>query len=112
MTSDGLGEMFEGDSADTLPGKFPASVDGGTSGGSSVPPSALAEFLYEVTLLNSFGYDATHFLSERNMYHWHIKMLPLNITFINSRVHSKSYLGTPWGPSYDHICKTKSLCLG
>ena len=35
MTSDWLGEMFEGDSADALAGKFP-SVDGGPSGGSSV----------------------------------------------------------------------------
>ena len=37
MTSEGLGEMFEGDSADTCAGKFPlSSVDGGPSGGSRV----------------------------------------------------------------------------
>ena len=34
MTSEGLGEMFEGDSADTFTGKFSASFDGGPSGGS------------------------------------------------------------------------------
>jgi hypothetical protein len=31
-----LGEMFEGDSADTGAGKISASVDGGPSGGSRV----------------------------------------------------------------------------
>ena len=36
MTSDGLGEMFEGDSADTGAGKISAHVDGGLSGGSRV----------------------------------------------------------------------------
>ena len=29
MTSEGLGEMFEGDSAETCAGKISASVDGG-----------------------------------------------------------------------------------
>jgi hypothetical protein len=32
MTSERLGEMFKGDSIDTCAGKFPACVDGGTSG--------------------------------------------------------------------------------
>ena len=32
MTSEGLGEVFKGDSADMCAGKFPARVDGGTSG--------------------------------------------------------------------------------
>ena len=36
MTSEGLGVMFEGDSADMCAGKFTASVDGGPSGGSRV----------------------------------------------------------------------------
>jgi hypothetical protein len=36
MTSEGLVEMFEGDSADTCNGKISAGVDGGPSGGSSV----------------------------------------------------------------------------
>ena len=35
MISEGLGEMFEGDSADTRAGKFPL-VDEGPSGGSRV----------------------------------------------------------------------------
>ena len=34
MTSEGLGEMFEGASAETCAGKISASVDGGPSGGS------------------------------------------------------------------------------
>jgi hypothetical protein len=36
MTSEGLGEMFEGDSADKCAGKISAHVDGGPSGGSSM----------------------------------------------------------------------------
>ena len=36
MTSEGSGEMFEGDSADTCAAKITASVDGGPSGGSHV----------------------------------------------------------------------------
>ena len=39
MTSEGLGEMFEGDSADTCA----ASVDGGPSGGSRVRRSGSEE---------------------------------------------------------------------
>ena len=35
MTSEGLGEMFEGDSADTGAEKVSAHVDGGLSGGLS-----------------------------------------------------------------------------
>ena len=33
MTSEGLGEMFEGDSADTCGGKFPLMSMGGRAGG-------------------------------------------------------------------------------
>jgi hypothetical protein len=36
MTSEGLGEMFEGDSADMCIGKFPLTLMGGLSGGSRV----------------------------------------------------------------------------
>jgi hypothetical protein len=36
MTSEGLVDMFEGDSADTCAGKITASVNGGPSGGSRV----------------------------------------------------------------------------
>ena len=36
MTSDGLGEMFEGDSADTCGANFRSSCLGGASGGTSV----------------------------------------------------------------------------
>ena len=36
MTCEGLGEMFEGDSADMCAEKISASVDGGPSGGSHV----------------------------------------------------------------------------
>ena len=36
MTSEGLGEMFEGDSADMCAGKFPLVSMGGLSGGSRV----------------------------------------------------------------------------
>ena len=50
MTSKGLGEMFEGDSADTCAGKFPLVSMGGKRRVSRAqtrerePPSALAEF--------------------------------------------------------------------
>ena len=50
MTSEGLGEMFEGDSADTCAGKFPLVSMGGWAEGLAFqtrergPPSALAEF--------------------------------------------------------------------
>ena len=49
MTSEGLGEMFEGDSADTCAGKFPLVLMGGEQRVSRAqtrergPPSALAE---------------------------------------------------------------------
>ena len=36
MTSEGLGEMLEGDSAETCAGKISGNVDGGPSGGSCV----------------------------------------------------------------------------
>ena len=50
MTSEGLGEMFEGDSADTCAGKFPLLSMGGRAEGLRAqtrergPPSALAKF--------------------------------------------------------------------
>ena len=41
MTSEGLGEMFEGDSADTCAGKMSAHVDGGrVEGLACVDPGA------------------------------------------------------------------------
>ena len=49
MTSEGLGEMFEGDSADTCTGKFPLTSMGGgadrqaCADGEQGPPSAQAE---------------------------------------------------------------------
>ena len=52
MTSEGLGEVFEGDSADTCPGKFPLMLMGAERRVSAAqtrergPPSALAELLY------------------------------------------------------------------
>ena len=62
MTSEGLGEMFEGDSADMCAEKIPLVSMGGASGGSLAqthergPPSALAEILcidHEFTCLSS-----------------------------------------------------------
>ena len=52
MTSEGLGEMFEGDSADILGEKFPLVSMGGRAEGLACadpvakPPSALAEILH------------------------------------------------------------------
>ena len=41
MTSEGLGEMFEGDSADTFAGKFPLmSLGGGAEGLACADPGA------------------------------------------------------------------------
>ena len=52
MTSEGLGEMFEGDSADMCAGKFPLMLMGGRADrqacadGERGPPSARAEIFY------------------------------------------------------------------
>jgi hypothetical protein len=57
MTSEGLGEVFKGDSADTCAGKFPLVSMGGRANGQACadgepgPPSARAEFGKQ-TLLN------------------------------------------------------------
>jgi hypothetical protein len=52
MTSEGLGEVFKGDSADTFAGKFPLVSMGGRANGRACadgergPPSARAEFYF------------------------------------------------------------------
>ena len=54
MTSEGLGEMFEGDSADMCAGKFPVVSMGGRAEGLACAdpgartPSAIAEILYSL----------------------------------------------------------------
>ena len=59
MTSEGLGEMFEGDSADTCARKFPLMLMGGRANGPACadgergPPSALAEIF---NIYSSFPY--------------------------------------------------------
>jgi hypothetical protein len=51
MTSEGLGEVFKGDSADMCAGKFPLVSMGGRANGQACadgergPPSARAEFI-------------------------------------------------------------------
>ena len=51
MTSEGLGEVLKGDSADTCAGKFPLVSIGGRANGQACvdgergPPSARADFL-------------------------------------------------------------------
>ena len=62
MTSEGLGEMFEGDSADTCARKFPLMLMGGRANGPACadgergPPSARAEIFdplaFVATLFN------------------------------------------------------------
>ena len=60
MTSEGLGEMFEGDSADTCTGKFPLVSMGGRADrqacadGERGPPSARAEILCNTNHPNAF----------------------------------------------------------
>ena len=55
MTSEGLGEMFEGDSVDTCTGKFPLVSMGGRADrqvcadGERGPPSARAEVLNQLS---------------------------------------------------------------
>ena len=55
MTSEGLGEMFEGDFADMCAGKFPLVSMGGRAEGLTCetreqgPPSALAEIYVNIT---------------------------------------------------------------
>ena len=57
MTSEGLGEMFEGDSADTCARKFPLMLMGGRANGPACadgergPPLARAEFLFLLFIL-------------------------------------------------------------
>ena len=54
MTSEGLGEMFEGDSADMCAGKFPPVLIGAERRVSRAqtlergPPSALAEYFFRI----------------------------------------------------------------
>ena len=61
MTSEGLGEMFEGDSADMCAGKFPLVSMGGRADrqacadGERGPPSARAEIFVVVALLKCMG---------------------------------------------------------
>ena len=65
MTSEGLGEVFKGDSADTCAGKFPLVSMGGRGNGQACadgergPPSARAEFVYK------YNYDMTQFFYNR-----------------------------------------------
>ena len=67
MTSEVLGEVFKGDSADTHAGKFPLVSMGGPSGGSRVRrrgSEALAEmFRYSFCLRDSLGDNADNILS-------------------------------------------------
>ena len=62
MTSEGLGEMFEGDSADTYAEKFPLVSMGGE--GERRPPSALAEIL-------SISYSEVNIIWEENSDQFH-----------------------------------------
>ena len=50
MTSKGLGEMFEGDSADMCAGKFPLVSIGGQAEGLACADPALAEIFIFFTL--------------------------------------------------------------
>ena len=87
MTSEGLGEMFEGDSADMGPRRITAHVDGGKSGGSSVRrpgskgPVGASGILYNQTLL--FGKNKyihlmnTDLFSSFLCYDKFLKMLPV-----------------------------------
>ena len=62
MTSEGLGEMFEGDSADTFAGKFPLVSMGGRADrqacadGERGPPSAWAE-IFDTLLITYYIFD-------------------------------------------------------
>ena len=59
MTSEGLGEVFKGDSADTFTGKFPLVSMGGRADrqactdGERGPPSARAEIFFKSCMANS-----------------------------------------------------------
>jgi hypothetical protein len=77
MTSEGLGEMFEGDSADMHAGKFPLVSMGGPSGGSRVRrrgSEALAEmFRYSFCLRDSSGDNADNILSTYFYFYFDLK---------------------------------------
>jgi hypothetical protein len=63
MTSEGLGEVFEGDSADTCAGKFSLVSMGGRANGQACaeselgPPSARAELVKVFKVLVLTGYS-------------------------------------------------------
>ena len=69
MTSEGLGEMFEGDSADTYARKFPLMLMGGRANGPASaygergPPSAWAEISLFYTII-PLHWIKTIFVSE------------------------------------------------
>ena len=58
MTSEGLGEMFEGDSAETLNGKFPLVLMGGKGGKFPLHYERKRGVFSKVVLgFQNFGYD-------------------------------------------------------
>jgi hypothetical protein len=70
MTSEGLEEVFEGDSADTCAGKFPLVSMGGRGNGQACadgergPPSARAEICY------SFQFQVPQPIGLKDFYMW------------------------------------------
>ena len=74
MTSEGLGEMFEGDSADTCAGKFPLVSMGGRADrqacadGERRPPSALAEIFFSFSITRRTNLDFKTIIESRKAY--------------------------------------------
>ena len=73
MTSEGLGEMFEGDSADTCAGKFPlVSMGGRAEGLACADPGALTPIGASGNLLNrSVVVLKKHHLSDKKCFVGH-----------------------------------------
>ena len=69
MTSEGLGKMFEGDSADTCSRKFPLMLMGGASGGSSVRrPGSEDPHRHERKLIKTIGLQGSRKLRPPDSY--------------------------------------------
>jgi hypothetical protein len=81
MNSEGLGEVFKGDSADTCAGKFPLVSMGGRANGQACadgergPPSARAEYLIYI-IYDQLTYPLSEFvcwLVQEQLEHIHIE---------------------------------------
>ena len=78
MTSEGLGEVFKGDSADMCPGKFPLVSIGGRANGQACGDSEQGAPLLRAEILLQFCY----FIQLSHKYHFMSVKKVLNLKYI------------------------------